>query len=41
MLEGRTVYESEPVDTGLIDKGGHKIFRVMSPVGFVELKERA
>ena len=41
MLEGKTVHEREPVDTGLLDKDGQKIWRVMSPVGFIELKERA
>jgi hypothetical protein len=39
-LEGRTVLEPEPVDTGLVDKDGNRIWRVMSPIGFVELKER-
>lgn len=40
LLEGRTVHEREPVDTGLLNKDGQKIWRVMSPIGFVELKER-
>jgi hypothetical protein len=40
LLEGKTVYEREPGDTGLLDKDGNKIWRVMSPIGFVELKER-
>lgn len=39
-LGGSTVMEPEPVDTGLLDKDGNKIWRVMSPIGFVELKER-
>jgi hypothetical protein len=40
MLEGKTVHEQTPVDTGLRDKDGNRIYRVMSPIGFVELKER-
>jgi len=40
MLEGQTVWEPEPVDTGLLDKNGVPIFRVMDPIGFVEMKER-
>lgn len=40
-LEGKTVHEQEPVKTGLLDKDGNPIFRVMSPIGFVELKERS
>lgn len=40
MLEARTVHEAEPVDTGILDHEGRAIFRVMSPVGFVALKER-
>ena len=41
MLEAKTVHEREPVDTGVLDASGQKIFRVMSPVGFTELKERS
>lgn len=40
MLEGRTVHEREPVDTGLLDADGKRIYRVTSPIGFVELRER-
>lgn len=40
MIEGKTVHEREPVNTGLLDKNGNPIFRVTSPIGFVELKER-
>lgn len=40
MLEGRTVHQSEPIDTGVLDGDGNPIFRVMSPIGFVELRER-
>lgn len=39
-IEGKTVHEREPVDTGLLDKDGNAIWRIMSPIGFVELKER-
>lgn len=39
-LEGRTVYDQEPVETGILDADGHPICRTMSPIGFVELKER-
>jgi len=41
MLEARTVHEREPIDTGLLDAEGNRIYRVMSPIGFVELKERS
>ena len=41
MLVGKTVHEPEaPVDTGVLDPNGRKIYRVPGPVGFVELKER-
>ncbi len=40
MIEGKTVHEREPVNTGILDKDGNSIFRVMSPIGFRELKER-
>lgn len=40
-LEARTVLESEDFNTGLLDKDGNPIFRTMSPIGFVELKERS
>jgi len=39
-IEGKTVHEREPVDTGLLDKDGTPIYRVMSPIGFIELRER-
>lgn len=38
--DSRIVYEPEPIDTGLVDKHESQIFRVMSPIGFVELRER-
>ncbi len=40
VLEARTVLEPEPIKTGILDKDGNDIWRVMSPIGFVELKER-
>ena len=40
MLEGRTVHDREPVDTGILDQDGQSIFRVMSPIGFIEMRER-
>lgn len=40
MLEGKTVHEREPVNTGILDKDGNPIYRVMSPIGFIELRER-
>jgi hypothetical protein len=39
-LEARTVFELEPTDTGILDQDGNPIWRRMSPIGFVELKER-
>lgn len=39
-LGAQTVMEPEPVKTGLLDKDGNDIWRIMSPIGFVELKER-
>lgn len=41
MLEGQTVHEPEPVDTGLVDKYENAIYRVPGPIGFVELRERS
>lgn len=41
MLEARTVHEPGPLDTGIVDVDGNRIYRVMSPIGFVELKERS
>lgn len=41
MLEGKTVMEPEPIDTGLVDVNESGIYRVMSPIGFVELRERS
>jgi hypothetical protein len=41
MLEAKTVMEPEPVDTGLVDRDENVIYRVMAPIGFVELKERS
>lgn len=40
MLEGKTVHEQEPVKTGILDKDGNPIFRVMDQIGFVRFKER-
>lgn len=40
MLEPKTIIEAEPMDTGLVDPNENAIYRVMSPIGFVELKER-
>ena len=40
MIEGTTVHEREPIKTGILDEAGNDIWRVMSPIGFVELKER-
>lgn len=40
LIEGRTVYEPEPVKTGILDKDGNMVWRVVSPIGFVVLKER-
>lgn len=40
MLEARYVHEREPIDTGLVDRNGNSIFRIMGPIGFVEMKER-
>ena len=39
-LEGRTVYEPEPTDTGLLDKDGNQVFRIMDQIGFVRFRER-
>jgi hypothetical protein len=40
MLEAQTVHEPEPIDTGLVDRNGNTIFRIMGPIGFLEMKER-
>ncbi len=39
-LEGHTVYEAEPIDTGLVDADENPIVRLMAPIGFIELRER-
>jgi hypothetical protein len=39
LLEGKTVYEREPEDTGIISKDGNKIYRARRPIGFVEPRE--
>ena len=39
MLEGKTVHEPEPVKTGVLDKDGNPIIRVMDQIGFVRLKD--
>lgn len=38
-LEGRTVIEREPANTGLVSKDGHPIYRAPEPIGFVLLQE--
>jgi hypothetical protein len=38
-LEGRTVFEPEAVDTGLLDKGGTPIYRIMDRIGFVRFED--
>lgn len=41
LLEATTVYEpDEPIDTGVLDQHGDTYFRIMSPIGFTEMKER-
>ena len=40
LIEGRTVHEREPEDTGLLNHEDHPIYRVTSPIGFIELRER-
>lgn len=40
LLEGRTVYEREPVSTGLLNPDGYPIYRAPDPIGFVPLKEK-
>jgi hypothetical protein len=40
LLEARVVTDSGPMDTGLVNKDGDPIMRVMLPIGFTELKER-
>jgi hypothetical protein len=41
LLEGQTIFEPEPVNTGLLDANGGQIWkRGINPIGFVELKER-
>lgn len=40
LLEGRTVFEREPSNTGLVSKDGHPIYRTPEPIGFVALRER-
>lgn len=39
MIEGKTIYENEPVDTGLLDKSGLKIYRAKTPIGFLDRKD--
>lgn len=36
----KTVYDREPLDTGLYDRDGKKIFKVMGPVGFLHREDR-
>ena len=40
LLEGRTVTEREPVNTGLVSLDGHPINRTPEPIGFHRLKEK-
>ena len=40
-LEGRTVFEPDAVDTGLLNAEGTPIFRVMDQIGFVRFKDRS
>lgn len=40
MREGWTVYEQQPVSTGLVSKDGHPIYRTPEAIGFVLLKEK-
>lgn len=40
VLEGRTVYESEPANTGLVSKDGYPIYRTPEPIGFHHLNEK-
>jgi hypothetical protein len=41
LLEGRTVFEPEAVNTGLLDANGGQIWKTgIDPIGFVPLKER-
>lgn len=35
-----TVYDHEPVETGILDADGDMLVRVTAPIGFVELVER-
>jgi hypothetical protein len=39
-LEGRTVYEHEPISTGLVNPDGYPIYRTPEPIGLVLLKEK-
>lgn len=41
LIAGTTVYEPEPIDTGLYDANGTPIWKSIDPIGFVPLKERA
>lgn len=41
LLEGRTVFEASPIDTGILDHDGNRIWKAaIDPIGFVALKER-
>ena len=40
LFEGKTVFETLPVDTGLVDSSGYAIYRAGLTAGFVKLKER-
>ena len=38
-LEGKTVFEPDAVDTGLLDKEGRTLFRIMDQIGFVRFED--
>lgn len=40
LLEGRTVFEREPINIGLVSKDGHSIYRTPEPIGFQRLNEK-
>ena len=39
VLQGDTVHEQEPVNTGLLDKDGRTLFRIMDQIGFVRFED--
>lgn len=40
LLKGETVHEPAPIDTGLLEAAGNRVFRVMNQIGFVPRRER-